>query len=102
MKINYSLWHYLHRRVEIDGRKVRLGPSENDLFFMLYVNMGRSVPLDNLVEVLWGEQEDGGPLETRHGVRQRLYRLGKKTGLRFQSRVGFGVRMFEPIAGAAE
>lgn len=102
MKIRYTLWHYINRRVSIDGHNISLSPNENSLLFVLYVNMGRSVAPDVIFEALWGDHEDGGPLYWQTILGMLLIRLREKTGLNLKRQAYFGVRMFEPVAGAAE
>lgn len=36
---------------------------------------GRFVPYEALIDVLWGDDEDGGPMDARHCIREYVYGL---------------------------
>lgn len=53
---------------------------------------GRFVPYEVIRDVIWGGDEDGGPLGTRVLIRGYLWRL-RKQGYEFEVKRGYGVKM---------
>lgn len=98
MTAHYTFWHYLNRRVTIDGRCVRLSPLQNELFFVLYVNAGNEVSFLTIVDALYGHCEDGGPLWVEHSLRIMGYRLRRKTGLGIRGTYKRGMVLVDPAA----
>jgi two-component system phosphate regulon response regulator PhoB len=68
----------LHRRVVIvDGRTLKLTPREFDLASLLFQNVGRIVPREQLYKMVWGKNT---PSESR-SLDTHVYRLRQKLEL---------------------
>lgn len=79
--IRYTFGHYLSQSVRVNGHRIRLTPLENDLFFVLYVNMDCAVSDGVIADILYGHREDGGPLWMKTVIRKLAHCLRRKTGL---------------------
>ena len=63
---------------------------------------GRLVPYEAVIDVLWGADEDGGPLDARHCIREYVYGL-RKNGLKIECWPCIGLKMRAPTKiGVAE
>ena len=64
--IDYALLGPLEAR--IDGRPIDLGgPRQRAVLAVLLLERNRVVASDRLIELVWGEQEELQPLETKRG-----------------------------------
>ena len=99
--VRYTLWHYINRCVNVGGERIHLNHTENELFFILYVNMGRDLSREDIIHALWGDREDGGPLWAEGYLRKVIHFLIRKTGLPIRGRYSLGLTMDEPETATA-
>lgn len=59
---------------------------------VLLWQLGRFVPHTAIEDVLWGDREDGGPIDAKHIIRHYVYLL-RKEGELIESRRWFGLKM---------
>jgi DNA-binding response OmpR family regulator len=67
------------RGLVVDGRFIRLTPTEFDVVYVLWKGAGKTVPLDRLISKVWGQSE---PCDARKMLHIFVYRIRKKTGVR--------------------
>ncbi|HKN46059.1 MAG TPA: AfsR/SARP family transcriptional regulator, partial [Propionibacteriaceae bacterium] len=77
------------------GRRIRLsGPKQLALFAMLALNAGRSVPVDRLVDALWG---DSNPSDGVNALQHQVSRLREAVGREYVSWQGSGYALQVPV-----
>jgi two-component system KDP operon response regulator KdpE len=64
------------RRVTVDGREVRLTPTEYEVLRFLALNAGRPVTHGTLLREVWGDYAAGASYNTRYVVAQLRRKLG--------------------------
>jgi DNA-binding SARP family transcriptional activator len=76
------------------GRRIRLsGPKQHALFAMLALNAGRLVPVDHLVDALWG---DSNPSDGVNALQHQVSRLREAVGREQVSWQGSGYALQVP------
>lgn len=68
-------------RVMVNGTLIQLTGLEARALRPLYLNRGRPVSNADLVDAMYGDREDGGPLYSREIFRLCMLQLRRKTGL---------------------
>ena len=93
------------RRVTVDGREVRLTPTEYEVLRYLALNAGRPVTHGTLLRQVWGEYAAGASYNTRYVVAQLRRKLGdnpvRPRFLRTEPGVGYRLTA-EPAADEVE
>ncbi len=85
-------------RVWVDGKPVRLSPTEYRILHYLVINAGRPVPADELVK----HNFDNDVIKTANEIPVFISRLRDKIGRRLIETVhGYGYRLVEPDAAQA-
>lgn len=59
-------------------RDVRLPPIQKRMLEVLAASMGQLIPADRLVDVAYGDDPEGGPLDARNCVASHIKRLKPK------------------------
>ena len=94
---------YTGHRVAVEGRPVRLTPTEYELLFDLSVHAGRVLTHDQLLQRVWGPERTGEPWLVREVAKRLRRKLGDDAGnpayIPTEPRVGYrkpGARGQEP------
>lgn len=83
--------------VWVDGERVPLGsPRQRTLFAMLALEAGTAVPVDRLVDALWGETLPGDPRGLVHSYSSRLRKVLRPAGIEIGKRAAGYVLEVEP------
>jgi DNA-binding response OmpR family regulator len=91
------------RTVMLDGQVMDLSPREFDVVACLFRNLGRIMPRDAIIKLIWGHNNDimSRSLDTHiYRIRQKL-RIGPATGLKLQSVYTRGYRLM-PVVTSVE
>lgn len=84
---------YLRRECRVFGRAVRLTPCECEVLLLLMVRRPFHVPRLEMLDWLYADDPNGGPLRAYTCVQLFVHRLQRKTGWSIESRHGFGYRL---------
>jgi DNA-binding SARP family transcriptional activator len=83
--------------VWVDGERLPLGsPLQRTLFAMLALEAGNAVPVDRLVDALWGESLPGDPRGLVHSYSSRLRKVLRPAGVVIGKRAAGYVLEVEP------
>jgi DNA-binding response OmpR family regulator len=75
-------------------KSTKLQPQEQELLDALTERRGRFVSHEDLVDRLWGDDEDGGPCTANNVIRQRVWGIRRKMpSLKIESRIKYGYRI---------
>jgi DNA-binding SARP family transcriptional activator len=81
----------------VDGERLPLGsPLQRTLFAMLAVEAGTAVPVERLVDALWGEALPGDPRALVHSYSSRLRKVLRTAGVEIGKRAAGYVLEVEP------
>jgi DNA-binding response OmpR family regulator len=72
------MWIYPRYAIEIDGKRVQLTDHQGAALARLFTANGCRVPTDELVEAVYFDDPDGGPLWAVECVRAFAFRLRKQ------------------------
>ena len=67
---------YLTHTVTVAGREVKLTPTEYKLLAGLCINAGRALSYEQLLELVWGDAEDGDAQRVRTFIKDLRAKLG--------------------------